>query len=106
MAGRALGENFFQIRCDELVFFLAECFGAAQYVCKKFTHTVLLIDKQKYKGTRCNKSGIGLVKVVVEAFVTNRSQVCWCDPSLKTLSPPISLLWTMCVKECSQEVDL
>jgi hypothetical protein len=49
MGGRAIGENFFQIRCDELVF-LAECFGAAQYVCKKFTHTVLLIDKKKTKG--------------------------------------------------------
>jgi hypothetical protein len=33
----------------------------------------LLIKKNK--GTRCNKSGIGLVKVV-EAFVTNRSRVC------------------------------
>jgi hypothetical protein len=55
---------------------------------RSFTHTVLLIDKQKkYKGTQCNKSGIGLVKVVVEAFVTNRSRVCWCDPSLKN---PIS----------------
>jgi hypothetical protein len=93
MGGRVIGENFFQIRCDELVF-LAECFGAAQYVCKKFTHTVLLIDK-KNKGTQCNKSGIGLVKVV-EAFVTNRSRVCWCDPSLKTPSPPTSSLWTMC----------
>jgi hypothetical protein len=48
MGGMAIGENFFQIRCDELVF-LAECFGAAQYVCKKFTHMVLHIDK-KTKG--------------------------------------------------------
>jgi len=93
MGGMAIGEFFFQIRCDELVF-LAECFGAAQYVCKKFTHMVLHIDK-KNKGTRCNKSGIGSVKVV-EAFVTNRSWVCWCDPSLKTPSPPISSLWTLC----------
>lgn len=48
MGARVIGENFFQIRCDELVF-LAGCFGAAQYVCKKFTHTVLLIDKKKQR---------------------------------------------------------